>query len=155
MSEVLLATPKKPGHRWTPEQAKLAQVKSALARATRLPDLPEVESKPVNSERMALVREQIDLMRAQLLKKTLEANERANLVRALDLMLDRERELNGQPKAGNRRPAPERSARRSWSVEPAEPQPMPAPACGPDTATNSVLKPSEPPATPQDPQVAH
>ncbi len=60
---------------------------------------------------MEIVQEQITRTRTQL-RDDMEPGERAQLVRALDLMLDRKRILQERPLPGSRRPAAEPSNRK-------------------------------------------
>lgn len=90
-------------------------------------------AQPMPSDiRLGLVIEQIALTRDALLRSSVEAKDRAQLVRALCGLLDRERILRGEPLPGSRKPLPER---RPGS----EDRPLsPKPACGPDTPTGCV-----------------
>jgi hypothetical protein len=88
-------------------------------------------------ERLALVLEQIALARDTLSGK-LEAKDRAQMLRALCGLLDRERILRGEPLPGSLKPWAGKPARRVFS----DPLPAPGPAVAgtvfePPTTTSS------------------
>lgn len=128
--------PKKVKFRFTPENARLMSVKAIEARrrnaAIKNQPLPEVTVQPTanglngighQDQELELVQEQISRMREQL-REDMEPGERAQLVRALDLMLDRKRILQERPLPGSRRPAPEvRSAARAATLLSGQEQP--------------------------------
>lgn len=82
--------------RWSPE-----------ARAARaglpIPQLTPANRRP--DDRWELVTEQINLTRATLNRKSLEPKDRAQLLRALCGLLDRERILRGEPLPGSLKPS--------------------------------------------------
>jgi hypothetical protein len=138
----VLEPARKPISRFTPENARLMSAKALETRrrnaAIRLqaeqaeqPTTNQAQGAPVIaagpwSEELEIVQEQITRTRKQL-QDNMEPGERAQLVRALDLMLDRKRILQERPLPGSRRPAAESSRSRPGlftapSPEPATPQ---------------------------------
>jgi hypothetical protein len=106
-------------YRFTSANAALMAQRSREARAQRKngvappssPGIPASAAEP--NERQELVREQIARTRA-VLNGRLDPRERAQLLLALDRLLDRERILQGLPLPGSRRPG--RDGRKSSGV---------------------------------------
>lgn len=124
---------KKPLFRFNAENARIFAAKSAerrRAKPVKYPELPQSPSLQPSDERLLLVQRQITLTRDTLEGK-LEPKDRAQLLRALCGLLDRERILRGEPLPGSRKPAPEPRQRQ---VE----QPMAPVPCVPQAPTCSV-----------------
>jgi hypothetical protein len=135
---VLEPPAKRPHPRITKENARTLALKSAevrrrnrdTAEAERLaalrPAAPEGQTDANRaapwSEELEIVQEQITRTRKQL-QDNMEPGERAQLVRALDLMLDRKRILQERPLPGSRRPAAESSRSRPGLFTAPQPEP--------------------------------
>ncbi len=132
------------------ERATLAGIRSGQVRRQRAglqPVTPTHKPEPDHVQRainaqLNLVAEQITRTRAVLNddkshwcavceRGGMEPHHRAQLLRALDSLLDRQRKLLGIPDPGSRKPAPER--RQSSDERPLAPVP-----CVPGPTTNSV-----------------
>jgi hypothetical protein len=111
-------------------------MQARAAEARRLRNLPPAPALAVASpdERLALVVEQIGLTR-KALNNGCDPKDRAQLLRGLCALLDRERILRGEPLPGSRKPAPERVQRQTEVVlqptlatpQPITPQPVAQP----------------------------
>lgn len=158
------------------ERARLAGIRSgevrrnrSIARFYRDKEPGEDLVRLQLNEQLDLVKEQIQCTRDLLNDRRhafceeckrggIEPHHRAQLLRALDSLLDRQRELLGVPRAGSRRPPPERRAdhSRPGAVAPrlasaaapvaampaAEPAPPQPPTAAADTPTNGVPPPN-------------
>lgn len=104
--------------RWS--RFKAEQDKPLIAEAVPQPDYPKTI--------LARVRKQIDLV-LTLMDKSKDPLEVEKLCRSLAALCETERELDGRPKQGSRKPAPERSTKRRdlGSIEPSQPAPAPQP----------------------------
>ena len=130
---------------WTSEQAREAGRKGGRAKADK-PKPVIIEPKDENNPRLVLIAEQIkrtrDLLNddsfrycEQCERGGIEPHHRAQLLKALDALLERERILDGQPLPGTLKPRQEPAARRQSLPDPTPIQPSPAqpqPAPGQD-----------------------
>lgn len=97
---------------------------------------PNDTAQAFTQRHLAIVREQIVLARRSLQDEAMEPRDRAQLIRSLDTLLDRERVLMGVPLPGSRKPAAPKAAPVSYTVEPlracadAADMPAPVPAKG-------------------------
>lgn len=98
-------------------EARWHSTKPAPALLQPVPVPAKANSKP--SEELSLVNRQISLLR-DALEKDMEPGERAQLVRALDLMLDRKRVLSDKPLPGSLRPANTKPTKGQQSLGPIE-----------------------------------
>lgn len=139
---------------WTTEQARemsrkgaeRSRVVRAERKAEELANPPTAKAEPVTDGQSAaiqeararevieLLREQIALTRADLRKK-MEPRDRAQLLGALDRLLERERVWSQRPAAANLRPA---SPRRQPGWSDPQPAPIPAAAAPPTPPTGSI-----------------
>jgi hypothetical protein len=152
-------TIRKPGFRFTPENARLMAAKSAqyrrehpfkfkpVAQAAPVAPLPQ-PSPPINqelaplkldTERFDLLNEQIKLTRTALNKPDLEPRDRAQLVRALCGLLDQLRIAKGEPLPGSRKPAAEKRERGPAAWESFTERPV-APVAPPPLAVTNVCQ---------------
>lgn len=135
------------------------QARSALKSSNPAPQPSDTIVKDAISAQLRLVAEQVTRTRAVLNDDTAEwcsecerggiqPHHRAQLLKALDSLLDRQRKLLGIPDPGSRRPSPE--GKRGGSSTPVasgpwipEAQPTPAPAAPPACAA-CALAPARP-----------
>lgn len=100
----------------------IAQAKAIVEADRARPTGPPAIDKAVTAQ-LNLVAEQITRTRKVLNSEEVEHHHRAQLLKALDSLLDRQRELLGIPRTGSRRPGPDKPARRQTYVEPVPSQP--------------------------------
>ena len=151
---------------FTPETARLNGIASGLARrlnpVKRRIRLVQGDENKVQAEaikrQLRLVAEQIAQTREVLNDANyrfcthcerggIEPHHRAQLLRSLDCLLDRQRKLLGIPDPGNLKPQAQAQRR------PARPEPTPSkPACGPVPTTGSVQTQAVQPEPPQSTQ---
>lgn len=158
-----------------------AQVKKERALAARINSLASQAESPVDNAAEQAINGQLKLVAEQIAhtrtvlndskfawcpaceRGGIEPHHRAQLLKALDSLLDRQRILLGLPLPGSLKPGSQRGGRRSWydlpppapapasvTVEPPKQLPAPTPACGLDTPTGSVSAHITPAPTPQD-----
>lgn len=147
---------------FTPETARLAGIKSGIARrsepvvfeepAANVELIREAYKARTIDERLKVIAEQIASTRAFLNRAPMSvcmecgqdsempAHHRAALLKALDALIEREQDLLGIPGRGHRRPPAERGARNIQSRI----EPLPDEPCGPGPTTGSV-----PPTSPK------